>query len=71
MIEVIDAAISAVLIGGEWVRVNNVVVDFAQFRAAGVTITGRGQYLSATIQGGPNNGQNLVAALSRIDAVRV
>lgn len=71
MITVDVTDVTAVLIGGEWVRVNNVSVDFAEYVTAPGTRHGRGPHLGATIQGGPQNGHHLVAPLSRIEAVRV
>lgn len=71
MIDVTDAAISAVLISGDWVNVSGVVIDYVEFHDGSNRVIAHGQYLAGTIHGGPNNGQKLVAPLSRIDAVRV
>jgi len=71
MITVDVTDVTAVHIGGEWVRVTDVTVDFAEYVTAPGTRHGRGPHLAATIQGGPQNGQRLVAPLSRVEAVRV
>lgn len=71
MITVRDADVTAVLISGDWVNVTGVTVDWAEFENAATRIAAHGQYLIATISGGPNNGKKIVAPLSHIDGVRV
>lgn len=70
-IHVTDAAIRAVLVGGEWVEVSNVLVSFADYTAGGNTVTGHGLHLSANIRTGPHNGEKLISPLSEIQAIRL
>lgn len=74
MISLSDANIKAVLVGGDWVNVSGVVIDYAEYTATHTgtpaTITAHGLHLYALIRGGPNNGAALVAPLAEIQAVR-
>jgi hypothetical protein len=67
-------AIAALLLGGDWVQVRDVAVSFADFTRH--TDTGShtwavGMYLSATIRTGPQSGQQVVARLADVAAIRL
>jgi len=61
-----------VLVGGEWLAVTGVTVDFAEYVAPDSRRYARGPHLNATLgPGGPHNGQRLVVPLTRVEAIRV
>jgi hypothetical protein len=72
VIVVDESQVVAVLIGGQWLNVTAVHVDFAQYDDPDGTRYARGPHLAATLgPGGPNAGHQVVAALSRVEAIRV
>lgn len=73
-INVVDTAITGVLISGEWLNVHTVVITWAEFTRTTPTTTHTwavGLYLAATVSGGPHSGRRIVAPLRSIDAFRV
>lgn len=74
-IHVTDTAITAVLVGGDWLGVSGVLISFADYTASHpsgpTTVTAHGLHLSALITSGPGNGQRLVAPLGDVQAIRV
>lgn len=71
MIVVTSADVQALLIAGTWWNVSGVAVDFAEYVTAPGTRHARGLHVTATIDGGPHNGDVLVLPIGRVDAVRV
>jgi hypothetical protein len=71
MIDVDAADIAALLLGGEWVNVHDVEVASASFTVGPTTTYGVGAYVAATVQGGPHNGDRIVAPLDAVEALRV
>jgi hypothetical protein len=71
MITVDQSQIRAVLLGGEWLNVTGVDVDFAEYVAPDSRRYARGPHLTGTLgPGGPNAGQRLVTPLSRVEGIR-
>jgi hypothetical protein len=71
MITVNVTDITALLIGGEFIRVEAVSVDWAEFITGPGTRHARGLQVTATYDGGPHDGDQIVVPLDRIDALRV
>jgi hypothetical protein len=65
------ADVQEILVDGEWIRVVNVVVDFAEYVTQAGNRFARGLHLEATIQGGPHNGDVIVLPVVRVTAVRM
>jgi hypothetical protein len=70
VITVTESLITGVLIGGTWLNVRDVTVDWAEYQTPGPLRFARGMHLQATIRTGPNSGDRVVAALERVEAVR-
>lgn len=74
-IHVVDTRIMSLLIAGEWIRVRDVVVSYADYTATlpdGTrTVAGHGLHVAATVDAGPMNGDRIVCPLGRVDGVRM
>jgi hypothetical protein len=71
MITVNVTDITALLIGGDFIRVEAVSVDWVEFITAPGVRHARGLQVTAVYDGGPHDGDQIVVPLDRIDALRV
>lgn len=75
LIHVVDTRVMALLIAGEWVRVRDVLVAYADYThttpGGTRTTAGHGLHVAATVDSGPMNGDRIVCPLDRVAGVRM
>jgi hypothetical protein len=69
---IFDAAdVRALLVGGAWITVRDVRVEFAEYRSGTDLHYATGLHIEATIRTGSNSGDRIVVPVDRVDAVRI